>query len=315
MAALRRFGPLVAGTVLLLMYLARISYAELLRHAGGFPWWTAAGVLALNFVPGILKLARWRMLTGPVAAGRAKRYLAVNAAFFWGLVTPGTAGELARASLLGDRSGRGVAVVLLEKFTDMGVLALCVVFAGIAHLVSARGAALLALPILALSFGAVRLLLRYDRLFTVVPKAMLAILLTPSRLSDAKQMYWDFHRLAKDTGLFFRSALFSAMLWLLPLAQMVLLYRGLGAHLPVGAVALGFFLPYLAGVLSMVPLGIGVFDLGLGRMSVLFGSAAGAAALGPVFFRALVTLPLILFGYGCHWALSLSRRPRAEDTH
>ena len=266
----------------------------------------------LPVVPGILKLVRWRMLTGPVAASRTDRYLAVNAGFFWGLVTPGTAGEVTRAFLLGDRVGRGVAIIVLEKVADSGVLVLCVVLAGITHLVSAWAAALLAVPILALALCAVRASVRNDRLFTAIPKLFLGLLLAPARLRDVQDIYWEFHRLAQDTGLFVRSALFSAMLWLLMLAQMVLLCRGLGSDLPVGTVALGFFLPYLAGVVSMVPLGIGVFDLGVGRMLGLYGSAAGMVAVAPLFFRVLVTLPLVVFGYGCHWALSLKRRRAAS---
>src|SRR6185436_4764050 len=131
--------------------------------------------------PGVLKVARWRILTGPVDIGLGRRYLAVNAGFFLGLVTPGTAGELTRGLLVGDRSPRLLATLLLEKVTDLGTLALCVLLSGIAYLASARLAALAIVPVLFLAVGAGWLALRFDRLLTFIPKVALRFVLSPAR--------------------------------------------------------------------------------------------------------------------------------------
>jgi glycosyltransferase 2 family protein len=308
MVAVRRFGPLLVGALLLATYLARLDYHELAVHIDAFRWWAGAGVLVLNLVPGLLKLARWRILTGPVDVGLGRRYLAVNAGFFLGLVTPGTAGELARGLLVGDRSPRLLGTLLLEKVTDLGTLCLFALFAGVASVAPANVASLLCAAILVLAIGVVWLGLRFDSVLTAVPRIMLRVVLPQSRLQDTKQAYWEFHRFASNRVLLASSALFSSALWLVSLAQMYLIFQGLGASAPLRTIALVYFLPYLVGVVSMIPLGIGVFELGAGNVSAALGSNAASAALIPLLFRALVTLPLIVFGYVCHLILVFNSR-------
>jgi uncharacterized membrane protein YbhN (UPF0104 family) len=109
---------------------------------------------------------------------------------------------------------------------------------------------------------------------------------------------------------------FSALLWILPVIQMHLILNAVAGDVPVKTSAFVFLFPYLVGVVSMIPAGIGAFDITAdqvgSRALVLAGAAGEAGSVAPLVFRLLVTLPLVAFGYGCQLLLNVRQRGKAS---
>ena len=62
-----------------------------------------------------------------------------------------------------------------------------------------------------------------------------------------------------------------------------------------------YFLPYIAGVISFIPFGLGVLDFSIvGVMSNLYGIANAIAFSTAISFRLLATVPLVIWGYCCY---------------
>jgi hypothetical protein len=106
----KRWALLLFGAVLFCVYLTRVGWADVTAAGRVFPLGIALLVILLNSGTGILKLSRWqgllrsRGISLPSSVGQ--KYLAVNAGLFLGLVTPGTAGELARGALSDVKNSR-----------------------------------------------------------------------------------------------------------------------------------------------------------------------------------------------------------------
>lgn len=309
---LRRGLLLLVGTVLLVVYLRGLDYSALLSSAEAFPVALALAVVAINVLPGAIKYLRWRHFLSARGLGVEgfRGYLAVNASFFHGLVTPGTAGELSRAWVSeSEEAGRATAVVAFEKLTDLVVLVLLVaVSAAVQFTGGFRSWAVVGAACLAV-VGGYALFLRYDSLLTTPLKFLLERAVSEDRREALRDAYWEFYELVDNRKLVVLSVVASSALWLVTLAQMQLIVTGLGWELPLKTTALALFLPYLAGVVSLIPLGLGVFELMMARVAQvdLLATAVEGAAIGPLFFRFLVTVPLVLGGYLCHLALTLTR--------
>lgn len=314
---IRRGLLFTAGSVLLGVYLYGLDYSALLEFTRSFPIALAAGVVLLNLCPGIVKYLRWRHFLGHRGFGveGLRGYLAVNASFFLGLVTPGTVGELSRAWVgESEEPGRATAVVAFEKLTDLVILVLLVVgSAAVQFTEGARSWAVVGLAGVAVA-GVYVLFLRYDALLTGPLDFFLQRLLSDERRDSLRDVYWEFYEILGDRRLVLVSAAASTALWLVTLAQMHMIFTGLGWDLPLKTTALALFLPYLLGVISLIPLGLGVFELVMSRITEIgvLASVAGGTAVGPLFFRFLVTVPLILGGYACHLALTLRPRNRSR---
>lgn len=300
MSSWLRWLLLLVGTGLLAVYVGKLDTGALRAALGRFPTSLAVAVLALNLLPGLVKLARWRRLLHleGIETRRFMDYLRINAAFFLGLVTPGTAGELTRAlTVEGDRA-RAMGIVSFEKFTDLVVLCLLAMASAsyvlLPHqrFVGAVGATLLGAAGLYLVF------LRANAALVAAAKRVLCAL-APERLDRSLRFgLGGLNRFLRRPAVLLMSAACSTVLWLIPMIQMLLIYRGLGVDLPVRIVAFTFFLPYLLGVVSMVPLGLGTFDLAARQAATAFlRDAADVLALAPLAYRLFVTLPLVLFGY------------------
>lgn len=310
--SLKRVLLLGAGTVLLILYLQGMDYATLLESARTFPVGIAVAVVVLNLMPGGIKYARWRHFLARRGLGVEgfRGYLAVNASFFHGLVTPGTAGELSRAWVSeSEEAGRATAVVAFEKLTDLVVLLILVLgSAAVQFTEGLRSWGVVA----AASVGVLAtyaLFLRFDGLLTGPLKFLLRRAVSDDRRAALRESYWEFYELLEDRRLVAVSVAVSSALWLVTLAQMHLIFVGLGWELPLKTTSLALFLPYLLGVISLIPLGLGVFELVMAEVTEvgLLASVAGGAAVGPLFFRFLVTVPLVLGGYLCHLALTVLR--------
>jgi uncharacterized protein (TIRG00374 family) len=308
----RRYAWIALGSGLLAATLLRIDAAGLPQAARAFPWGLGLAILALNGLPGLLKVARWRYLLRErgVESGLGAAYLSVNASFFLGLVTPGTTGEFSRALMLPGQAQKALATVTFEKLTDLAVLSflafvtgVCLFLPGAAATVALAAAGLAAL-------GSYLLFLRFDGVFTRPLKLALERFLAKRHVTNVQSAWWEVFALLKQRRIVARSLGFSLLLWMPPVVQMGLIYRGLGLDLPATLVAASYFLPYFLGVVSWVPLGIGAFDLGVLELLRAHDPAAAAAG-APLFYRLLVTLPLIGLGWASQLALSARRREPA----
>jgi uncharacterized membrane protein YbhN (UPF0104 family) len=156
------------------------------------------------------------------------------------------------------------------------------------------------------------LFLRYDRMITAPMRWLLHRFGNERQLYTARGMYWEFYDLLRDRRALGTSVAYSVFLWILPVLQMQLIMVGLGGDVPLKTSAFVFLFPYLIGVLSLIPAGIGAFDMAAdeigGRAMALAGEAAELGSLSPLYFRVLVTVPLIGLGYVCQLILNTSRR-------
>ena len=316
----RRAGLLVLGTVMFAVYLFRLDWNAVRASRTAFPVGIAVIVILLNLLTGALKYGRWsRLLRTRGIEQRGSKldeYLAINAGFFLGLVTPGTSGELARSALSEVPSSRALAIIGFEKISDLGVLLLMVAGSAVVQFTSGTASWVASILILLGTVSAYVLFLRYDRLVTGPFRFLLARFGKSSHVETARGVYWEFYELLGDRRTLVVSAVFSALLWVLPVLQMHLILSGLDGQIPLKTSAFVFLFPYLIGILSMIPAGIGAFDIAAGQIGgraiELAGAAGTLGSLSPLYFRLFVTVPLVVLGYLCHIALDMRRRKVAS---
>lgn len=313
---LKRAGLLALGTVLFAMYVYRLDWGAAERTRTAFPARIAALVISLNLLAGFLKYGRWSLLLQwrniDQRGSRAHEYLAVNAAFFLGLVTPGTSGELARSALSEVPSSRALAIIGFEKISDLGVLFLMFAGSAVVQFTSGTTSWLASGAIVFATVGAYVLFLRFHRLVTGPFRFVLERFGDSTRLETVRYVYREFYELLGDRRALVSSGLFSALLWVVPVIQMHLIIAGLGGDIPFKTSAFVLLAPYLIGTLSMIPAGIGSFDIATaqigGRAIEMAGAAGGLGSLAPLYFRVLVTVPLIVLGYLCHIAVDIRHK-------
>lgn len=313
---LKKWSLLGVGVLLFGLYLNRLDWSAI-RAAAVHPTISISlGVVFLGLGNGLLKLRRWRQLLVSRGVDRPRslwmEYMAVNAGFFLGLVTPGTAGELARGALSEVSESRALAIVAFEKTTDLGVLLLMVLASFVTQFTFGWRSWAFAGGLALLCLAAYSIYVRFDRMLTTPARWLLELLASADRVETARQVYWEYFEMIVDRRTLLRSSAYSFALWLLPVLQMYLILRGLGVDVMLKTAALTFLLPYLIGVVSMIPSGIGSFDFAVhavGERALLSGGAGvAAAALAPLYFRLLVTLPLILLGLASHVYLAIRER-------
>jgi hypothetical protein len=114
----------IAGCAFFALFLARTGVSQALPLLGRLTPGIVLTILAGNALIPLLKLIRWHalLLASGVRTSRRRLVVPVSAGFFWGLVTPGTSGEMGRGLLLGVPKRVGVATVLAEKLFDAAAL-------------------------------------------------------------------------------------------------------------------------------------------------------------------------------------------------
>lgn len=298
--------------MLFVWYVSSLDLENVWRTVSKLDLRVAVVLLLLSFSSGFMKYARWESLLriGDLWDGtnRLDEYLAVNAAFFVGLVTPGTAGELSRGALSRVESPRATAFVALEKITDLGVLT---AFAISALALSTDGWTVgVSVLLMSISGGALAFwLVRGHSMLVRRSITKLGTLVGQEKQTESViGLLRPFKEAIHDPGLVLCSTFFSVILWLLPSLQMYIILSVLNGPVSFSAAALSFLLPYLLGIVSMIPAGIGVFDISAGGLVSRLATAGGPASsvAAPLYFRVFVTIPLVAFGYLC-LVLSQSR--------
>jgi uncharacterized protein (TIRG00374 family) len=307
----RKYLPLALGTILLILYFGRTDLRTLYDKALAFPPSLALVIVLMNAACGAIKTLRWKrfLARGGVNVAFGPAFVAVHAAFFMGLVTPGTAGELVRAASLESGHDQGMAILVFEKLCDLGVLAVLVALT-VGGFVGGPRILLLAVGTVGVACLVAYYLWARHRGVVLRPlRRVLTKLVNSEGVKGAERVYGLFQGLIASPRVVAASVLYSLSLWTVSLIQVALIYRGLHVRPSWGFVALSYFLPYFVGIVSFVPLGIGAFDLTLRQLAESASTAVPAAlgSLVPAFFRLFVTVPLVLFGYGCQAAMTFVR--------
>ena len=285
---------LIAGGILFSIFISRID-------SRGFLWLQKISIESLICIIGInatvlfLKAWRWKYLLSKfnIHLQNRKIFYAVSVGMYLGLVSPGTSGEFGRMIKVPIKPGLGFLTIALEKVADLGVL-LLISLGGILYWVSPnRGLLLVAIPsliilsVMVLGFVKMRI-----KIFSWIEGI--------SKRITKREIAWKeiLACLGKKDILFIAISV-SFLLWVIPGVQYYLICKAIHTDIAVKSIIISLYTPYLVGVLSMIPFGIGVFEIGashlLGRMS------SEQEAIGPslLLFRLLTSLPLVLFGLGC----------------
>jgi uncharacterized protein (TIRG00374 family) len=297
---------LLLGLVFFGLFLRKIELDDL-RNIQFLTAKFVVAIIAINVFVLLLKTWRWHFLLSRfhIRLSQGALFRSVASGFSLGLVSPGTTGEFARILKLPVEPRYAVSTTLFEKVTDIGVLAY-LSFMGIFFLAfpSAGLALSLVVPLLlvaGLSFAVVR--------SGVIRNAMSRMVIKSLRL-DAIELGSIFSTL-KSTRVVFVSILVSLLLWIAPGIQYYMICRALNIQISFQGLVMSFYGPYLLGVISMIPLGFGVFDLGASRMLVRsLNEASGLADVSIILFRSLSTLPLVLFGLTCFLYTMMRKNPK-----
>jgi uncharacterized protein (TIRG00374 family) len=309
-----RYAILAAGTILLVLYILHLEPNVLRSAVYGFDRSYAVAIVLLNLAAGLLKTGRWRYFlrkSGIDTVG-LRDYLAVNAGFFLGVVTPGTSGEFSRAMYLGKEVPRGLALMAFEKLSDLAVLFLLVLVTAILQIKNGIAVGVGLFAIVAGVGAGYLILARHHGILLRPMKSLARVMLSEKRYQNLRDMYWDCQSLFGNGRILSVSLLYSLALWFLPLIQVLLIYWGISLHISLRVVAFSYFLPYLAGIVSFVPLGLGVFEFANQGLSHALGEYAASVKTVPLFYRVFVTLPIIFFGYVCQVALSFGDTNRSS---
>ena len=293
---------LLLGVLCFFLFLRKISTSDLklLRLVEGN---LIALVIGINGFVLLLKTWRWHILLSQLNITLPWRILfrSVSSGFYLGLVSPGTTGEFARILKVPVKPSLGFFTIALEKVTDLGVLT-CFSIAGLVYWVYPKGGILL---------GA------------VIPLMILVVMflsLGSIKKWSHPRIEWMFKRLrVKDIA--WKEALpyfgrkwilcmsigVSFLLWVIPGFQYYLICRAIHIDIGIKSIIISLYTPYLAGVLSMIPFGLGVFEIGASQLLGRISGGQEAIGASLLLFRLLSTLPLVMFGLGCFIQIMLKR--------
>lgn len=225
-------------------------------------------------------------------------------------LTPGSAGELARLYLLRAHHAvdyaTGSAVILIERLVAIWYLGGSAVIAWIAvrqglpaAVVLVAVATLVAVPGVAYGLG-----LRPIAWFIAYPIRRLGGGRWPGAIAGLLAAERRIGRLLTDPRCLGRFALLSGLLFAVATLQLTLVAAAFGASLEplAGWGALG--LSIMAGVISLLPFGLGVADLALVTLLGALGIDPPTAAAITFTYRLVSTLPTALLGVASYAWLS-----------
>ena len=297
---LRRGVLIVLGVGLFLLFLYRLDLSELKGSIRAINLTLFSMIMLLNVAVPVLKTMRWQIVLSKLdmSIGKVEMLQGVSAGYFLGLVTPGTSGELGRILTVDVNRGIGITTVLYEKFFDFVVLLIISSGALLCHYFSWQ-----IFVIAVVLFGCVSVLGLYlssrnngrpGRILGF----MLHRLIPKEKEGSTETVSRSLNRLSRDFRLSLVCALFSLVLWVLPGVQFYMIGKSLNIPMDFRMTMIGFFVPYLAGIVSLLPLGLGVFDFSTkGILSGSYGLAPELASSVVLIFRLLITLPLVIWGF------------------
>lgn len=292
------------GLVLFGIFIRRIDL-ESLEHVLDIKWIYISIVLIMNLLVLVLKSYRWNYLLSlhKIDMSFLDIFVATSSGFFMGLVSPATAGELARIANTPIDKSTGIATILYEKLFDFAMLFL-LSLAGVLIIIGAFKNLFLSfvvsfIIVIFMSVVLMRIACWLDSLgicSSLILNRYVMIFKSAPRYFIGKKVI-------------VLSSMVSLLMWIVPGVQLLMICLGLGISVDCRTVLVALYTPYLLGVLSMLPLGVGVFELGTSHLLMSFGNSSEQPALIAVtLFRALSVFPLVLFGFICFLAMFFLRR-------
>lgn len=280
--------------------------------------WALPGAVALVLTGYSLRIVRWRLFL--TRLGRPTRWTPAGLTFLSGFalaITPAKLGELVKVYYLWRRtatpSETAVAVIVAERSLDLAALAaIMAITAGWApHVSGWVGPVLLALVVAAVlalrSRQAVALLLMVLGRLPVVRRG-----------ADFLRTTHDQVRPLLSGALLFLGPLLGLAAWALEPVAMWILAWGLGIEVSLATCAFIFTAATLAGVLAIIPGGLGVTEGGMVALLVLDGVPLAPASALTLLVRVSTLWLSVLLGLGSIVALNTTRAlpqpvPAADD--
>ncbi|SMF63927.1 conserved hypothetical protein [Tistlia consotensis] len=306
----RRYGrvALVFAAFLLVFGVAAAAFdpAALAERLASLSPGLVAALLGLSLVNYAVRLARWRLFSKPM---RARAPFAEDAvtylASFALTATPGKAGELLRIWLLKRRCGlpyaRTLPVFLADRLCDL--LALTILsFGGLGWVVGGR----IAVPVAAVLAGSILLLfLRPAPLIALVGTLYGRFRRAPRHFAQARRALRQGARLRRP-GLWLAGIALGLLGWGCEGTGLWLVLQALGSPVALVDAAAIFALSLVAGVVSLLPGGLGGTEAGMVGLLLLRGVPTATALAATLTVRlatlwfavalGLVFLPVALRG-------------------
>ncbi len=303
---------LAAGAYLALIIYGRFD--ELWEALRSFRLVYLVPVMALVLANYFLRFARWHYYLRRCGVDvPARESMAVFFSGFAMSITPARVGELLKCVMLRDEAGvrmsLTVPVVVADRVND--VLAVCIlVAAGMVRFSFARGATIAALVLVV----AVVFVLGYSPWI-----AEGAMRLFKRRFADesgtpavaVREAAGVFALLLRGRTLLF-GTLLGVLAWFAECAALYLVLGGFGSWtLTLYAATFVYALSTLGGALSLLPGGLGVTEIGMTALLVLFGVARETAVAAVVVVR----LCTLWFAAGLGVVVYLLHRRRVARLH
>lgn len=253
----------VAALGMILLRIDRGAVSHALRAADWNGVFVAAALFSLHLA---LKAVRWKFILdySGICVPLRKTMAAYFAGALLGTVTPGRMGEFSKAAFIrgwqpGTSWGTAMGVTLLDRFIDVGVLALAALAGAVWWLVPVayRGAGEAALMI-ALVLGAVIGLRSWRRLYDSAPGRRARLFLSGKLGSAAGDFYRSLGAMGGRGA--WRIVGWTAAAHLLYFLHFYCLGRAMGSPLAFGVLAWGIALASLGAILPLSISGIGIRD-------------------------------------------------------
>lgn len=200
--------------------------------------------------------------------------------------------------VLGIPYGGGVAVVMLATALDVAVLAVLVLTMAVWVFVAPLAGLLLGAGIVLVLFGLVAIFRRLSYRVIQRPEWLHRLLLDTARLSQTTFLYVLFISAAKSL--------------LTTLAGWFIL-TDLGTTCKLAQFALVYFASHLAGVVSLIPWGIGIKDASLAELLSRFGTSVSTSVTFVALDRIIWLLIPVVIGLLAGWQLGVSALIRSAN--
>jgi uncharacterized protein (TIRG00374 family) len=296
---MKKYLLVITGTLLFALFIFKIGIKGIRDTFNLISIEYIIAIVLLNIPILILKTWRWKLLLSkynlffPVV----DLFSSISSGFFLGLVTPGTFGELGRTLTTDISKSKGVGTVIFEKFFDLLLLFLLGVSSLVIYFLNPLESVLIILFICTAFAAFVYFLSSKIKLINYIFKYLSRFKIT----DRIKNLYQVFNTLLQDRKIVLISSLISLGIWTISGIQVFLILKAFNIAASIEMICVCYFLPYLAGVLSFIPLGLGVLDFSMAGLMIEFYAITNFVAYASVLgFRLFATFPLVVWGYICY---------------
>jgi uncharacterized protein (TIRG00374 family) len=305
-------GVAISGVSIYLVAKA-ISIPDTLRVLADARWAAVGLTVVLLGLDIAVRGLRWRILLSPIAVlpqGTVLAHLLVG--YLANSALPVRLGELVRSFSLGDREGISrsavVGTVVVERFVDLGVLAVSV-FIGVAFVTSASAFLLAAVTGLAVGLGGLTILLAIGRFG---PHARWLDRVPAGKVRSTLHGLVNGVSVLRSTGVFTQSLVLSALAWAITGSAFLTAASAVGLNLSIPEALLFAAAVNLATAIPAGPGYLGTFELAAISISAAMGiSPTTGLATGVIVHVATLALTSI-GGLGSLAVLHLVT-PHADD--